>query len=218
MQENNTPAIGTTTLRSKEELAAIASLFDGIKKHFPKHQGGQDASSSQLPSASKQPPTKLEYAYPPDAPLFRHLRVPKLNIAPPKPVKVAPWKFDKATFGQDYCPESRVEPVDANEKKRNCAEDDATSPPSPSVHRYPTHDPYIGCGLGFGPHTSKEDVAHLVAFANEWIPRIKRMKTEDYKRGNDSDHGEDWELSKPKVNSGNEELDDKQDNRNDIGV
>ena len=53
-------------------------------------------------------------------------------------------------------------------------------------------------------------MADLIAFGNEWIPRIKRMKTEDGNRVNDSDHGEDLELSKPKVNSGNEELVDNE--------
>jgi len=77
---------------------------------------GKVHRSRNLPSATKQPPKKLEFVVPPDAPLFPHLRVPKLNTAPPKPVKVALWKIDKPTFGQDYCPKSRAKPDNAHEK------------------------------------------------------------------------------------------------------
>ena len=142
-----------------------------------------------LPSATKQPPKKLEFVVPPDVPLFPHLRVPKINTAPPKPVKIALWKFDKPTLVQDYCPESRVKPDDAHEINGVAPTVMLPAPQArPPVDMQRTTP--IGYGFGFGHHTAKENVADLVAFANEWIPRIKRMKTEDGNRGNDSDHGE----------------------------
>lgn len=100
----------------------------------------------------------------------------------PQELKVAPLplKFDKPTFGQDFFSKIRDAQVDATKTGKRKSRDKGISVDVTSGST--KHTPNIFCS-GFGSSFScneptKDEVDDFVAFADKWIPSIKRRKTE----------------------------------------
>mmetsp|Transcript_25832 Transcript_25832/g.44121 ORF Transcript_25832/g.44121 Transcript_25832/m.44121 type:complete len:306 (+) Transcript_25832:78-995(+) len=101
--------------------------------------------------------------------------------------KFKPLTFDKPTFGQSFDPpqvvepEAKVDPSNQRKRKGIAGETFADVKSTDTSLQSSFQDNFCtGYGLGFSfMKPSKEEMDDFVAFADEWIPSVKRIKTND---------------------------------------
>mmetsp|Transcript_37576 Transcript_37576/g.69524 ORF Transcript_37576/g.69524 Transcript_37576/m.69524 type:complete len:310 (-) Transcript_37576:35-964(-) len=154
-----------------------------VKKDFFDNVWGSSCDQAKLPQKPKEvAPLTLFDKPSSEKDFFGDIWGKSGKAKLPQEPKVGslPLKFDKPTFAQDFFSKIRDAQVDARKTGKRKSQDEGVSVDATSGSRKSTPNSFCsGFGSSFSCNKpTKDEVDDFIAFADKWIPSIKRRKTE----------------------------------------